>query len=184
MPSINDMTHAESEIPNDIAEMSDAEINDWAVDVYEKFTSLTPDTWSKDEKGGQEWESPHTWSSPPMIADWDLGPDHPTQGRRYDNVHSLFMDLAKKNDLEVIEVDPDMADFDVLTRVHSPAYVKSVIEDGMFLDFPYPNAIGPMIARIFVAATLDGLSALIDGIGLLSWGLRCGSPVDSGRPPW
>jgi hypothetical protein len=70
------------------------------------------------------------------------------------------MDLAKKNDLEVIEVDPDMADFDVLTRVHSPAYVK--------LDFPYPNAIGPMIARIFVAATLDGLSALIDGIGLLS----------------
>lgn len=98
-----------------------------------------------------------------LFGDWDLGPDHPTQGRRYDNVYSLFMDLAKETDLKIVEIDPNMADYDVLTRVHSPAYVKSVIEDGNFLDFPYPNAVGPLIARYFVGASVDGLNALVEG---------------------
>jgi len=98
-----------------------------------------------------------------LFGDWDLGTDHPTQGRRYDNVYPLFMQLANERNVTIVEIDPGLADHDVLTRVHSAAYVKDVIKDGKFLNFAYPNAIGPMIARYFVAATLDGLGALIEG---------------------
>lgn len=42
------------EIPDNIAQMSDDEINDWSMDVYRQFMSGTPDTLAEEEKGRKE----------------------------------------------------------------------------------------------------------------------------------
>jgi len=41
------------EIPTGISNMTDAEIDDWAANIYQKFVSERPDTFVEDEGGNQ-----------------------------------------------------------------------------------------------------------------------------------
>ncbi len=63
----------------------------------------------------------------PEHAGWIVDSAHPTQGRRYINALETLLSLAKTCDLEIVEVRPSIATECELERVHSHAYVDSVL---------------------------------------------------------
>ena len=92
---------------------------------------------------------------------WIFDPNHPTQGRRFTNAYDLLISTAKAQEIEIVVVLPRLATKSELERVHSPTYIKQVLDehtcdewDGQRPDMSY-------LAALFVGGTLTALEALL-----------------------
>ena len=84
---------------------------------------------------------------------WIFDPNHPTQGRRFTNAYDLLISTAKAQEIEIVVVLPRLATKSELERVHSPTYIKQVLDehtcdewDGrvlICLTLPHSLLVGP-----------------------------------------
>ena len=100
-------------------------------------------------------------SDPDFFSPWSLGADHPTQGRRYSNVKLQFAELAKSNNLEVVEIPPRTATHEELLRVHSARFVIQVTEKHIRFHSSDDDPQQAILASAMVGATLQMFEALL-----------------------
>ena len=92
---------------------------------------------------------------------WIFDPSHPTQGRRFNNARDLFITLAKKERIGVVEVSPRTATKAQLLRVHTPAYLEEVLNQHISTEWDGERPDLASLASLFVGGTLPALDALL-----------------------
>ena len=94
---------------------------------------------------------------------WIFDPSHPTQGRRFNNARDLFLQLAKKKNIEVIEIAPNFVHKGELLRVHTPEYIDEVLEQHLSTEWDGVREDLANLASKFVQGTLYALDNLMAG---------------------
>jgi acetoin utilization protein AcuC len=94
---------------------------------------------------------------------WIFDPSHPTQGRRFNNARDLFITLAKKERIGVVEVSPRTATKAQLLRVHTPAYLEEVLNQHISTEWDGERPDLASLASLFVGGTLTALDGLLTG---------------------
>jgi acetoin utilization protein AcuC len=94
---------------------------------------------------------------------WIFDPSHPTQGRRFNNARDLFLQLAKKKNIEVIEIAPNFVHKGELLRVHTPEYIDEVLEQYLSTEWDGEREDLANLASKFVQGTLNALDNLMVG---------------------
>jgi acetoin utilization protein AcuC len=94
---------------------------------------------------------------------WIFDPSHPTQGRRFNNARDLFLQLAKKKNIEVIEIAPNFVHKGELLRVHTPEYIDEVLEQHLSTEWDGAREDLANLASKFVQGTLYALDNLLVG---------------------
>ena len=92
---------------------------------------------------------------------WIFDPTHPTQGRRFTNARNLLISTAKAQAIEIVEVLPRLATKSELERVHSPAYIKQVLDEHTCDEWDGSRPDMSHLAALFVGGTLTALDALL-----------------------
>ena len=92
---------------------------------------------------------------------WIFDPSHPTQGRRFDNARNLFLQLAKENNVRVIEISPNNVLKSELLRVHTPEYIEEVLEQHRSSEWVGEREDLANLASKFVQGTLNALDNLM-----------------------
>ena len=92
---------------------------------------------------------------------WIFDPTHPTQGRRFTNARDLLIPMAKAQKIEIVEVLPRLATKSELERVHSPTYIKQVLEEHTCDEWDGSRPDMSHLAALFVGGTLTALDALL-----------------------
>jgi len=92
---------------------------------------------------------------------WIFDPTHPTQGRRFTNARDLLISMAKVQEIEIVEVLPRLATKSELERVHSPAYIKQVLDEHTCDEWDGARPDMSYLAALFVGGTLTALDALL-----------------------
>jgi len=92
---------------------------------------------------------------------WIFDPTHPTQGRRFTNARDLLISMAKEQEIKIIEVLPRLATKTELERVHSPAYIKQVLDEHTCDEWDGSRPDMSHLATLFVGGTLTALDALL-----------------------
>ena len=67
----------------------------------------------------------------PTYGQWVLRPNHPTQGRRYTTTTSVLEGLSAEGAIELARFESPEVDRADLARVHTPAYIQRVLDDGV-----------------------------------------------------
>ena len=91
---------------------------------------------------------------------WVFDPTHPTQGRRFINGRNAIIEQWSG---QVTELAPRLATLSELSLVHSPAYINSVIEDGLCEQWSGSRMDLADLAQKFVGGTLVALNELLSG---------------------
>ncbi len=99
----------------------------------------------------------------PEHAGWIFDADHPTQGRRYINAYEKLLLLAKRCDVEIVEVRPRIATECELERVHSHAYLDSVLNEALSSEWDGMRPDMAHLASLFAGGTLVALDLLLTG---------------------
>jgi acetoin utilization protein AcuC len=94
---------------------------------------------------------------------WIFDPTHPTQGRRFNNARDLFLQLAKREDIDVVEISPNLVIKAELLRVHTPEYIDEVLEQHLSSEWEGARADLANLASKFVQGTLYALDNLMVG---------------------
>ena len=94
---------------------------------------------------------------------WIFDPSHPTQGRRFNNARDLFLQLAKKANIEVIEISPNFVHKGELLRVHTPEYIDEVLDQHLSTEWDGEREDLANLASKFVQGTLYALDNLMVG---------------------
>ena len=92
---------------------------------------------------------------------WIFDPNHPTQGRRFTNAYDLLISTAKAQEIEIVVVLPRLATKSELERVHSPTYIKQVLDEHTCDEWDGPSPDMSYLAALFVGGTLTALEALL-----------------------
>ena len=92
---------------------------------------------------------------------WIFDPNHPTQGRRFTNAYDLLISTAKAQEIEIVVVLPRLATKSELERVHSPTYIKQVLDEHTCDEWDGPRPDMSYLAALFVGWTLTALEALL-----------------------
>ena len=92
---------------------------------------------------------------------WIFDPNHPTQGRRFTNAYDLLISTAKAQEIEIVVVLPRLATKSELERVHSPTYIKQVLDEHTCDEWDGPRPDMSYLAALFVGGTLTALEALL-----------------------
>jgi acetoin utilization protein AcuC len=92
---------------------------------------------------------------------WIFDSTHPTQGRRFTNARDLLISMAKAQEIEIVEVPPRLATKTELERVHSPAYIKQVLDEHTCDEWEGARPDMSYLAALFVGGTLTALDALL-----------------------
>jgi len=92
---------------------------------------------------------------------WIFDSTHPTQGRRFTNARDLLISMAKVQEIEIVEVLPRLATKSELERVHSPAYIKQVLDEHTCDEWDGARPDMSYLAALFVGGTLTALDALL-----------------------
>jgi acetoin utilization protein AcuC len=101
-----------------------------------------------------------------QYANWVLGVNHPTQGRRFINAKNLFIEAMKEADKEFRLIAPRIASVDELERVHSSSYVEQIVKEGMSSEWSGERLDLSELARVFAGGTLTALEELLAGRAL------------------
>ncbi len=99
----------------------------------------------------------------PEHAGWIFDAEHPTKGRRYINAHEKLLSLAKTFDVEIVEVAPRIATQSELERVHSVAYLDSVLNEALSSEWDGMRPDMAHLASLFAGGTLVALDLLLTG---------------------
>ncbi|MBC7462784.1 MAG: hypothetical protein H7227_00815 [Actinobacteria bacterium] len=153
-------------VPKKISKMTDQEIDDWANQVFEHLMSGQSGNffdYAKSKAEKVNMGMPVYSSDPEFFSSWSLGADHPTQGRRYSNVKIQFAEMAKSNNLEVVEIAPRTATHAELLRVHSARFVIQVTEKHIRFHSSDEDGAPAVLASAMVGATLQMLEILLAG---------------------
>lgn len=94
---------------------------------------------------------------------WIFNPSHPTQGRRFDNARELFLNLATKKNVNVIEISPNFVHKEELLRVHTAEYITEVLEQHLSPEWEGKREDLANLASKFVQGTLNALDNLMLG---------------------
>ena len=94
---------------------------------------------------------------------WIFDPSHPTQGRRFNNARELFLQLANKQNINVIEISPNFVHKAELLRVHTPEYIDEVLEQHLSPEWDGEREDLANLASKFVQGTLYALDNLMVG---------------------
>ena len=94
---------------------------------------------------------------------WNFDPSHPTKGRRFNNARDLFLQLAKREDIDVVEISPNLVHKAELLRVHTPKYIDEVLEQHLSSEWEGVRADLANLASKFVQGTLYALDNLMVG---------------------
>ncbi len=94
---------------------------------------------------------------------WIFDPTHPTQGRRFNNARDLFLQLAKREDIDVVEISPNLVHKAELLRVHTPEYIDEVLEQHLSSEWEGVRTDLANLASKFVQGTLYALDNLMVG---------------------
>jgi acetoin utilization protein AcuC len=94
---------------------------------------------------------------------WIFDPSHPTQGRRFDNARYLFLQLAKRKDIDVVEISPNLVHKGELLRVHTAKYIEEVLEQHHASEWVGEREDLAILASRFVQGTLNALDNLMIG---------------------
>ena len=94
---------------------------------------------------------------------WIFDPSHPTQGRRFNNARDLFLQLAKSENIEVVEITPNNVHRGELLRVHTPEYVAEVLDQHLSSEWDGKREDLADLASKFVQGTLYALDNLMVG---------------------
>ena len=92
---------------------------------------------------------------------WIFDTNHPTQGRRFTNAYDLLISTAKAQEIEIVVVLPRLATKSELERVHSPTYIKQVLDEHTCDEWDGPRPDMSYLAALFVGGTLTALEALL-----------------------
>ncbi len=99
----------------------------------------------------------------PEHAGWIFDASHPAQGRRYINAYEKLLSLAKTHNVEIVEVAPRIATECELERVHSHAYLDSVLNDALSSEWDGMRPDMAHLASLFAGGTLVALDLLLTG---------------------
>ncbi len=99
----------------------------------------------------------------PEHAEWIFDSAHPAQGRRYINAYEKLLSLAKRYDVEIVEVAPRIATESELERVHSRAYLDSVLNEALSSEWNGMRPDMAHLASLFAGGTLVALDLLLTG---------------------
>lgn len=91
---------------------------------------------------------------------WVFNPNHPTQGRRFNNAKNSLIDLIKDN---IDIVDTRKASREELEIVHHPGYVSQVIDDHQSGEWSGSRPDLSELASMFTGGTLVALNKLLEG---------------------
>lgn len=91
----------------------------------------------------------------PDYANWFFSDDHPTQGRRFING---FNAIVKNQQI----LEPRLATFAELTRVHSAGYVKEVTQDHTCFEWSGARKDLARFATLFAGGTLVALDSVLN----------------------
>jgi len=94
---------------------------------------------------------------------WIFDPNHPTQGRRFDNARDLFLELAKNNNINVIEISPNNVHRAELLRVHTSKYTYEVLDQHLSNEWVGERGDLAELSSKFVQGTLSALDNLMVG---------------------
>jgi len=94
---------------------------------------------------------------------WIFDPNHPTQGRRFDNARDLFLELAKNKNINVIEISPNNVHRAELLRVHTSKYTDEVLDQHLSNEWVGERGDLAELASKFVQGTLNALDNLLVG---------------------
>ena len=94
---------------------------------------------------------------------WIFDPNHPTQGRRFDNARDLFLELAKNKNIDVIEISPNNVHRAELLRAHTSEYIEEVLDQHISTEWAGERGDLAEIASKFVQGTLNALDNLMVG---------------------
>lgn len=94
---------------------------------------------------------------------WIFDPNHPTQGRRFDNARDLFLELAKNKNIDVIEISPNVVHKGELLRVHTAEYIDEVLKQNRSSEWVGKRDDLANLASKFVQGTLYALDNLMVG---------------------
>ena len=94
---------------------------------------------------------------------WIFDPNHPTQGRRFDNARDLFLELAKNKNIDVIEISPNVVHKGELLRVHTAEYIEEVLKQNRSSEWVGKRDDLANLASKFVQGTLNALDNLMIG---------------------
>lgn len=97
-----------------------------------------------------------------QYANWIFDPTHPTQGRRFINVHNEFTEIMHNAGSLFTELEPRLATRVELERVHSPHYIDEVLNEHVSTQWSGKRADLSTLAATFVGGTLVALDALIN----------------------
>ena len=92
---------------------------------------------------------------------WIFDPTHPTQGRRFNNARDLFLQLAKREDIDVVEISPNVVYKGELLRVHTAEYIEEVLEQHRSSEWIGEREDLVILASRFVQGTLNALDNLM-----------------------
>ena len=92
---------------------------------------------------------------------WIFDPNHPTQGRRFDNARDLFLELAKNKNIDVIEISPNNVHRAELLRVHTSEYIDEVLDQHLSTEWAGERGELADLASKFVQGTLNALDNLM-----------------------
>ena len=99
-----------------------------------------------------------------QYANWVFDPTHPTQGRRFINAQQQFLELMANSHQEVVQIQPRVATTAELARVHSPEYLKEVLDEHCSAQWRGPRPDLSELAALFAGGTLTALELLLRGI--------------------
>ena len=99
----------------------------------------------------------------PEHAGWIFDASHPAQGRRYINARQKLLSLADKSNVEIIEVAPRIATERELERVHSQAYLDSVLNEALSSEWDGMRPDMAHLASLFAGGTVVALGLLLSG---------------------
>lgn len=92
----------------------------------------------------------------PDYANWFFSKEHPTQGRRFINGFNAMQRMQNVR-------EPRPATVAELSRVHSPEYIKQVLEDHTCFEWGGARKDLAGFAQLFAGGTLVALNALMNG---------------------
>jgi len=92
---------------------------------------------------------------------WVFDPNHPTQGRRFNNARNLLMAASDGQGINLVELEPRLASIEELSRVHSPSYIDEVLNGSISSEWVGSRADLSHLASLFVGGTLVALDSLL-----------------------
>lgn len=95
-------------------------------------------------------------------ADWVLGSNHPTQGRRFINARRMFEEAMNSYGTRFTVLAPRLAQLHELQRTHSNEYIDQVLKENECHEWAGQREDLAQLASLFVGGTLVALETLIN----------------------